>query len=240
MVAARVKVGPVGQTFWAVVDRSTGEMRERTRLRPPGTRGDVWTESGPALVTRIEGPGVSASLRVDADEGVWAEAECPTRDRSYVWTRKRIGPPIEIDVELDGRRIQAIARGVEDESAGYHPNPTEWYWSAGIGTATDGRAVGWNLVSGINDPPTGSERAIWVEGEPYEPGPVVFDPDLGRIGFGDGSGLAFAPEAERKSRQNLGLIAYDYRQPFGTFSGSADGIELASAIGVMEYHYARW
>jgi hypothetical protein len=240
VVAARVKVGPIGQTFWAVIDRSTGEMRERTRLRLPGARGDVWTESGDELVTRIEAPGVSASLRIDPAEGRWAEAECPTESGSSVWTRKRVGPPIEVEIDLDGTRLQTTARGVEDESAGYHPNPTEWFWSAGIGTAPDGRAVGWNLVSGVNDPPTGSERAIWIEGEPYEPGPVHFEPDLGRIAFGGGSELTFEAEAERKSRQNLGLVAYDYRQPFGTFGGTLDGIPLTSGIGVMEYHFARW
>ena len=44
LCAARVGVGPVGQTFWAVWDRESGEMRERTRLLAPGARGEVWTE----------------------------------------------------------------------------------------------------------------------------------------------------------------------------------------------------
>ena len=63
-------------------------------------------------------------------------------------------------------------RGVEDESCGYHPHHTVWDWSAGVGTAIDGRAVGWNLVGGINDPPRGSERAVWAGAELSEPGPV--------------------------------------------------------------------
>ena len=70
------------------------------------------------------------------------------------------------------RRIRCDARGVEDESAGYHPRHTVWSWSAGVGTLPDGREVGWNLVEGVNDPPERSERAIWVDGEPFEPGPV--------------------------------------------------------------------
>lgn len=240
VVAARVKVGLIGQSFWAVVDRATGEMRESTKTRLPGMRGEVWTENGDELVTRIEAPGVSASLRIDAEEGTWAEAECPTPNGASVWTRKRVGPPIGVEVDLDGRRFRATAHGVEDESAGYHPNPTEWFWSAGVGRASDGRAVGWNLVSGVNDPPAGSERAIWVEGEPYEPGSVQFDRDLGWIRFDNGSELTFEAEAERRSRKNLGLVAYDYRQPFGTFAGTLDRIPLLSAVGVMEYHFARW
>ena len=65
------------------------------------------------------------------------------------------------------KQIKCTARGVEDESCGYHPHHTVWDWSAGVGTTHDGKAVAWNLVSGINDPPRGSERAIWLdEGAP--------------------------------------------------------------------------
>ncbi len=43
LCAARAQVGPAGQTFWAVIDRSSGEMIERTRKRMPFGRGDVWS-----------------------------------------------------------------------------------------------------------------------------------------------------------------------------------------------------
>ena len=36
---------------------------------------------------------------------------------------------------------------------GYHPHHTVWDWSAGVGETRDGRAVGWNLVSGDQRPP---------------------------------------------------------------------------------------
>ena len=53
--------------------------------------------------------------------------------------------------------------------------------------------------------------------------------------------LRFSPEAERVRRDDLLLIASDYRQPFGTFAGTLpDGTELASGHGVMERHRARW
>jgi hypothetical protein len=132
-------------------------------------------------------------------------------------------------------------RGVEDESAGYHPRHTVWDWSAGIGVAVDGRALGWNLVAGVNDPPSGSERAIWIDGEaaPYEPGPVTFD-GLDGIAFGGGSRLDFGKEAQRRSEQNFLIVRHSYRQPFGTFAGSLDGIELAWGLGVMEHQDARW
>lgn len=248
--AGSVQVGTMGQSFWAILDRRSGELLERTRMRPPGSRGEVWSvgqsgatwelgSGGEGVVTRIESGQVEAELRIGA--GIWAEAICPTSTGSFVWTRKRVAP-IEVEVRLPGgRRIQAEMRGVEDESAGYHSRHTVWSWSAGVGVAADGRAVGWNLVEGVNDPPAGSERAIWVEGEPLpsEPGPVCFE-GLEAIGFEGGSRLVFTAEAERAKRENKLVVRYSYRQPFGTFSGTLDGIELAEGIGVMEHHDAVW
>lgn len=248
LCAARVGIGPIGQTFWAIVDRSRGELIERTRTRLPGGRGEVWSElpggepwplggEGEGLVTRVESRRARARLRIG--RGRWVESICPNGGGGYVWTRKRCAP-IEVDLRLpDGRRWRLAARGIEDESAGYHPRHTVWSWSAGIGVAGDGREVGWNLVAGVNDPAERSERAVWVDGEPFEPGPVSFE-GLEAIGFEDGSRLAFEAEAERCAEQDLIAVRSSYRQPFGTFAGRLAGIELASATGVMEHHDALW
>ena len=105
--------------------------------------------------------------------------------------------------------------------------------------ARDGRTLGWNLVEGVNDPAERSERAIWIDGEPTEPGPVSFD-GLEAIDFDAGSRLAFSKEAERSREENKLLLRYSYRQPFGSFSGSLAGIELDHGLGVMEFHDAHW
>jgi hypothetical protein len=249
LCAARAQVGPAWQTFWAIVDRAGGELLERTRKLPPGARGEVWSvgpderpwslgDERPGVVTRIAAAELTATLQIGS--GRWVESVCPNGEGGFVWTRKRIAP-VQCRIRLaDGRRFEGEAFGIEDESAGYHPRHTRWLWSAGVGTAADGRAVGWNLVSGINDPPTGSERAIWVDGEPFEPGPVRFD-GLEGIDFDEGSRLRFAPEAERRAEENLLAIRFSYRQPFGSFTGSLPGgIELAAALGVMESHDALW
>jgi hypothetical protein len=162
----------------------------------------------------------------------------PGSERGYVWTRKRV-VPVECDVRIGERRIRAEAIGIEDESCGYHPKHTVWSWSAGVGQAADGRPVGWNLVSGINDPPQRSERAIWVDGEPSEPGPVEFE-ELEAITHENGR-LEFTAECERRRDEKRMLIQYSYRQPFGSFTGVLPGgVELASGIGVMEHHDAHW
>ena len=117
---------------------------------------------------------------------------------------------------------------------------TVWSWSAGVGETADGRAIGWNLVSGINDPPERSERAIWIDGEPTEPGPVAFE-GLEAITFDDGSRLEFAGECERDREDSRLGIRYSYRQPLGVFSGTLPGgIELSRGLGVMEHHDAHW
>ncbi len=249
LCAARVQVGPAGQTFWAVVDRASGEMVERTRLRPPFAAGEVrslrpggrpWPigSDQPGVVTRIDSDEVQATLMVGS--GRWVESVCPTAEGGYVWTRKRFAT-IDCDVRLaGGRRFVGSARGIEDESAGYHPRHTVWSWSAGVGRAADGRDLAWNLVSGVNDPERGSERAIWLGAELIEPGPARFADDLGSVELDDGSRLEFRPEAERQAAQNLGLVRYSYRQPFGSFSGRLAGAELESAAGVMEFHDAVW
>ena len=54
---------------------------------------------------------------------------------------------------MDGREQAVDARGIVDESAGYHARETAWAGAPGVGTAADGRAVAWNLVTGIHDAP---------------------------------------------------------------------------------------
>lgn len=241
--AARIEVGPVGQTFSAVLDRADGELHEWTRLRAPGRRGEVWTDGGnfggerTAAVTRIASPGVEATLRIS--DGPWVEAVCPSGKRAYTWTRKR-STRIECEARIGDRRVRASGHGIEDESAGYHPRHTTWEWCAGAGRSLDGRHLAWNLVSGINDPPEDSERVIWIDGEASEPGPVSFD-GLEGIEFGDRSRLEFSVEAERRREENLLLVRSSYRQPFGSFSGSLPGaLELEHGLGVMEHHEATW
>ena len=252
LCAARVQVGPFGQTFWAIWDRAEGELLERTVTRLPGSRGQVWTENqaGQAVghapddgcVVRIEASHPQAGairgfLRIGGGE--WVESVCPNGEDGFVWTRKR-AVPVRCDLRIGERRLDLEGRGIEDESGGYHPRHTVWSWSSGVGELRDGRAVAWNLVEGVNDPPERSERAIWVEGTPTEPGPVSFD-GLRAIGFEDGSRLEFAAECERTKAEDRLVMRYSYRQPFGTFSGSLPGgLALSRGLGVMEHHDAVW
>jgi hypothetical protein len=155
---------------------------------------------------------------------------------AYAWTRKQGGILATGLIAIDGIPTVLDARAVVDDTAAYYPRHTAWRWSAGVGAAADGRTLAWNLVSGVNDPPSGSERTVWVDGHPTEVGSVSFDPDL--TGVGD---LRFAAESERARKDNLLVVRSTYRQPFGTFRGRLpDGSELAQGYGVMEAHEAWW
>ena len=229
LCAARAQVGPFRQSFWAVWDRQARRRFAHTRTLPGA--GDVVMD-GPRI--EVDSRAVRADLRFGDAQPI--ESICPSGS-GWGWTRKRAGVPVTGTIEADGRRWQVDSLGVDDESAGYHQRHTSWFWSAGVGHAADGRVLAWNLVSGINDPEHGSERAIWVGGEPGEPAPVAFD-GLEGVTFEGGERLRFAAESERARDENMLVFRSRYRHRFGTFAGSLGPIEVAEGFGVMEEHEA--
>jgi hypothetical protein len=142
------------------------------------------------------------------------------------WTRKT---PLRVRGTVLGHALDAP--GLLDESHGRHARRTAWLWSAGAGLTVDGVPVTWNLVEGMHP----GERTVWVDGTPHPVGPQPFD---GLRGVG---GLRFTALATRAKREHYGLIASDYEQPFGTFTGTLPtGHVLARGHGVMERHEALW
>jgi len=231
LCAARAQVGPLGQSFWVLWDRDEGRHLAHTSLRP-GSR-EVRMD-GASI--EIEARGLRASLELG--ESTPIESICPSGS-GWGWTRKRAGVPVSGTVEAGGRRRQVDALAVDDESAGYHRRHTSWLWSAGVGKSFDNRTLAWNLVEGINDPRQGSERAIWVDGQPYEPAPVSFC-GMEAIECIGGERLEFAAECERARDENFLLVRSRYRHRFGAFSGSLDSLRLIEGLGVMEDHQAVW
>ena len=211
---ARIAVAT--QSFWAVHNRSTGEFRDRA---VPWSSVDFDERS-------VRFPGVNLVYEAAGDpvEVVSLHGRFP------IWTRKT---PVRVTGTVDG--VDFTSRGLVDESAGHHARVTQWMWSAGCGVSDTGAEITWNLVDGVHDSPTNSERTVWIDGVPQEVEPVEFAADLSRVGE-----LSFTPEAERSRHDRLILIDSQYRQPFGTFTGRVGNVALSAGYGVMESHDVRW
>jgi hypothetical protein len=222
---ATVRIGPARQSFWAVWDRTAERLYKRTVLGG----GAVALSTGRARAASAE-----VEIELKLDEGPGVECVCPSGD-SYAWTRKQGGVRARGTVRIGPvvHRVEALA--VIDDTAAYYERHTRWRWCAGIGQATDGRALAWNLVQGVNDPAHGSERTVWIDGDARELPEAHFAADLSSV-----DELRFSAEATRAQRQNLILVRSRYRQPFGTFSGRVGGAELAAGYGVMEDHDVWW
>jgi hypothetical protein len=233
LCAAVAAVGPGRSSWWAVWDRERGILAEHTRML------------GPALVRFGDGGRVQVAdrgVRIDLtiDEGAAVDS-VNRHGEQYVWTRKQGARPCRGRVAVAGRVLAVDALAIVDDTAGYHARETEWWWSAGIGRDGAGEPVGWNLVAGVNDGPSASERSVWSGAAVREVGPVVFAPDLGGVSFAEGGSLAFEQEAVRARRDHMLVIRSDYRQPFGRYSGSLPGVgHLDCGAGVMEHHVAQW
>jgi hypothetical protein len=233
LCAASAAIGPVRSSWWAVWDRRRAMLHERTRL------------AGVALVRFDHGGRVHVRDRAVAidlvvDEGCGVQS-LNAHGNGYVWTRKQAARPVRGRIVVDGRVLSLDGLAVVDDTAGYHARATEWWWSAGVGHAGDGAPVGWNVVAGVSDGPQASERSVWVAGASHEVGPVLFAPDLSAVDFAEGDRMQFAVEAVRERHDHLIVVRSDYRQPFGTVTGSLPGVgPVTGGLGVMEHHVARW
>jgi hypothetical protein len=249
LCAGDARIGPLRQRWWAVAEAGA-PLRERTSMGSAGMQ--LWAEapaalqgpdaaSGKALLT-VASRDVRLELFVQ-DEGQVEPVEVAARSGSagWIWTRKRAGIPARARVSLGERRCDLELEAVVDDSAGYHARETAWRWSTGVGRAESGERVAWNLVTGVHDGPSASERTLWVDGRATEVGPARFTDDLSRVETIDGGGLEFSPWVAREHSTNLLLFRSRYRQPFGTFTGELPGgLRLAEGYGVMEEHDVRW
>lgn len=157
----------------------------------------------------------------------------------------------------DHRFVLTDGVGLFDYSHGLLARETRWDWAFGVGHA-DGTPISFNLVDGFND---GLENVVWLDGEPLRVGSLT----LGRTSdeyhaptaeFDDESefeasrwransdcgtvDLGLAVEVVRKESIDVGILASEYGQPVGAWSGTIDGRDVEGMFGVAENHRARW
>ncbi|MCR1764923.1 Protein of uncharacterised function (DUF2804) [Klebsiella pneumoniae] len=127
---------------------------------------------------------------------------------------------------------------------------TFWNWACLSGEA-DGLRVGLNLSCGVNET-SFTENCYWLDGELLKVDSVRFDFDRDQplrpwtIRSYDGQvELRFEAHGMHQERLNLGLLASNFKQIFGCFSGvlrprGRAEVRIERLWGFVEDQYAKW
>lgn len=172
----------------------------------------------------------------------------------WVFTQKAAGLAAEGSIcwgKKEYKLSQHNTRSSTDWSCGFMRRETSWNWACFSGLLGDGRSVGLNLAAGVNE--TGvTENCLWVDGKLTKLNMANFEFDRYKpeepwcVKTTDGLlELTFKPFGRREEKINVILIASNFKQMFGYFSGwmidgSGEKIELNNIPGFMEDHYAKW
>lgn len=177
------------------------------------------------------------------------------------WTYTQKAPALRVsgnlrwkDQEYSLDADQAL--GSYDWSCGYMRRETAWNWASMSGHLEDGRRIGFNFASGVNE--TGiTENGFWLDDRLYKLGQVRFIYDRKdrygqwKLESCDGRvNLYFEAEGERSEKLNVVLLASNFTQLFGKFfgtikigddeSGEGETLTLNGQTGFAEDHYAKW
>lgn len=198
----------------------------------------------------VQAPGLQAELQLDFDQQQPLALAAPTGYNGWTYTEKNNALRVSGRLLLDGQSLDlSAARGGIDFSAGFMRRETSWRWSS-INTLLDGVPFGLNLAAGVNE--TGlCENALWYDGNIQHLSPARFEFDRGqatpwRIRTLCGEvDLTFAADFCRQEKLQLGLLASNFRQYAGWYSGKVrlrDGrvLQLQQCLGLAEDHYAKW
>ncbi|MCG8518296.1 MAG: DUF2804 domain-containing protein [Pseudomonadales bacterium] len=263
----------VSNAFYYLYDFRSGQMRECSRLQPlarhtqieprpedgvarfagGGSRIEICpTDAGERRVSVSDRAGVQVDLTLSQDQNP-LRLTCPAGYNGWVFTRKSAGLPVTGSITWDGVRYDCDARqrGSIDWSCGYMRRETAWNWACLAGVLEDGRSLGLNLASGVNE--TGmTENALWLDGRCLKLDQARFDfqrPDPSapwRVTTSDGRvDLRFEPAGVRQERLDAVVMASNFRQFSGTFEGwvrddNGETLAVSGLRGLMEDHFARW
>lgn len=181
----------------------------------------------------------------------------PTGYSGFTYTEKNNALKVHGTIVIDGQSLDvSSACGGYDFSTGYMRRETSWRWASintylpGDESSAQASAFGLNLAAGVNE--TGlCENALWFKGERQHLSPAQFTFDRQRGGTwqirtlcGEVD-LSFTPAFCRQERLNLWLLASNFRQYVGHFSGnitlrSGHRLILDQVQGLTEDHYAKW
>ena len=205
------------------------------------------------ITLRLEN-GLSLEAIIDESNSDRALSLCSKAGyNGWVYTQKLAARPVHGQLNWQSNTYPLEARKALasiDWSAGFMRRETSWHWASLSTYLSDGRRLGFNLASGVNE--TGfSENAIWIDDEYYKIDMVDFKFDRYQesqtwylISNDTKLELTFDRQGKRAQKMNLILIASNFRQFFGHFNGTIklnnESIEINNAWGLVEDHYAKW
>lgn len=177
----------------------------------------------------------------------------PTAVNGWVYAQKVAGVRCSGQVtsslgDFDLTAIEAFAH--HDWSAGYMRAETHWNWACLSGQVADQR-VGLNLSCGVNET-SFTENCYWLDGELIKVDTVRFAYDCQQplqpwhINSHDGQvALRFEARGLHQERTNLGLLASNFKQIFGQFSGvlrppGRAEVRIDGQWGFVEDQYVKW
>lgn len=176
----------------------------------------------------------------------------PTGVSGWTYTQKSSALDVTGKININGNRVEPDKlMGLTDYTAGYLRRETNWRWASMSSILPNGKTLGINLSNGVNE--TGeSECCFWYDHVFHKSHGVHFyfdrlDPMKPWIIHcnDDKIDLTFTPLGVREEKINALLIASNFKQLFGRYSGtleSEDGekIVIKDQLGFAETHYAKW
>ena len=257
-------VGYVSTAFIYLFEPESGRMTSRSlkMLLGMGTKLTDTPESGISTFSGIGGRvemsaignarrlrASAAGIEIDAtfSEGQMEPQRICTRTGpcGWVYARKTAGHAITGHATLEGNRTDLStlnALGHHDWSAGFMRRETFWNWGCLASRLADGRVVGMNVSCGVNET-SFTENCFWLDGALHRIGPVHFEYDRRdldrpwRMVEGEGRlSLSFTPQGRHVERINAVVVASNFTQLFGHYSGTlttADGevLQVSGAPG---------
>jgi hypothetical protein len=177
----------------------------------------------------------------------------PWSERRFQYTVKDVGRPLRGRVRVAGAAYDvdpAESFGVLDHGRGRWPYAITWNWGAGSGVVED-RRVGLQVGGAWTDGTGSTENALFVGGVAHKISEdLVWDYDA--VDWlapwhvhGSRVDAVLTPFHERAARTDLGVVASEVHQCFGTWSGWAstdDGVRIAldGITGWAEEARNRW
>ena len=214
------------------------------------------TPDGDRLSLEVRSPGLEASITVTRPAGHESlGVVVPWSGRRFQYTVKENTLPAFGEVHCDGvtTTFGDGAWATLDHGRGAWPYRITWNWGSGSGVR-DGHVIGVQLGGRWTDGTGSTENALCLDGRlHYIPHDLVWtydrhdwmrpwhirDPRGGRVD------VTFLPEHVREDRINLGILANDTHQAFGTFEGTMrtddlTPVDVTGIRGWVEEVRNRW